>query len=106
MLLTILSNISRFFKIAILIQLLNNCSPYFIIFIPYSSKLSFEVENFRDFYDSKWNHENFIHEYLDIHEARMNNRWTSQKFYHEILQNSRNYESFLPRKFGAIRYTY
>ena len=32
---------------------------------------------------------------------------TSQKFYCEILileQNSRNHESFLPRKFGAIRY--
>ena len=32
---------------------------------------------------------------------------TSQKFYHKISileQNSRNYESFLPRKFGAIRY--
>ena len=32
---------------------------------------------------------------------------TSQKFYHEIFileQNSRNHESFLPQKFGAMRY--
>ena len=30
-----------------------------------------------------------------------------ESFYHEIFnleQNSRNHESFLPRKFGAIRY--
>ena len=36
----------------------------------------------------------------------MNNRQASQKFYYEIFQNSRNYESFLPQKFGAIRYAY
>ena len=32
---------------------------------------------------------------------------TLRKFYHEILileQNSRNHESFLPQKFGAIQY--
>ena len=34
---------------------------------------------------------------------------TSHKFYHEIFileQNSRIHKSFLPQKFGAIRYTY
>ena len=46
----------------------------------------------------------------------MNNRWyyhkiftTSRKFYHEIFileQNLRNHESYLPQKFGAIRYPY
>ena len=33
----------------------------------------------------------------------------SRKFYHEIFileQSSRNHESFLPRKFGAIWYKY
>ena len=49
----------------------------------------------------------FIHKYLGIHEGRMNNRRISRKFYHEIFileQNSRNHESFLPQKFGAIWY--
>ena len=28
----------------------------------------------------------------------------NHRYYHEMEQNLRNHESFLPRKFGAIRY--
>ena len=51
---------------------------------------------------------------IQSHEVRMNKCpyyheifTTSQKFYHEIFvleQNSRNYKSILPQKFGAIQY--
>ena len=47
---------------------------------------------------------------IQSHEARMKKySQLHESFYHEIFileQNSRNYRSFLPRKFGAIQYTF
>ena len=42
----------------------------------------------------KWNHENFIHEYLDIHEVRMNNRRTSRTEF----KKSRKFEAIYGSK--------
>ena len=74
----------------------------------YCIALTFEVEYFCDFCDSKWNHEKIFHEYLVTRGKNEEIFTTSRKFYHEIFileQNLRNHESFLPQKFGAIRYT-
>ena len=62
---------------------------------------TFEVENFRDFRDSKWNHENFLRKFS---QGWIADGTTLRKFYQEMFNLERNHESFLPWEFGAIQY--